>query len=165
MKPETMTFKSKYPIRTKIVVYNHILEQTRNFNYLIPDSFDIHRDNKLSKFSGICGTIHHRDLKNKNRKDIHMKFYRWVAIPAVLYGSEIWTLSKREEKKIQAAGMKFEINKKYPRIFPPRSGKKLDKNYKLTLYITESKHLDLMTHNSLPVAAFEIWSPWKEKCW
>ena len=62
-----MAFSGKYPIRTKIVVDDKLLEQIYDFNcsgYSI--SFDCHRDwnQKLSRFRRIFGTIC-SCLKNK----------------------------------------------------------------------------------------------------
>ena len=67
---------------------------------------DIDWDSKLTKFRRICGTIH-RYLKNKERKDTRMKFYKTVGVPTFLYASETWTLGKRDVQRIQAAKMKF----------------------------------------------------------
>ena len=39
------------------------------------NNIDIYWDSKLTKFRGICGTIH-RDLKKKTRKDTRMTFYK-----------------------------------------------------------------------------------------
>ena len=108
-KSKTMAFLGKRPIRTKIVVDNQTLEQVCDFNYLGYNiSYNVDTDwvNKLSKFRSICGTIH-RNLRNKTRKETRMKFYKTVAVPTFLYASETWTLGKGEEKKIQAAEMRF----------------------------------------------------------
>ena len=36
-----------------------------------------------------------------------MKFYKTLVVPTFLYGSETWTLGKRDVQRIQAAEMKF----------------------------------------------------------
>jgi hypothetical protein len=56
-------------------------------------------DNKLAKFRNVCGTIH-KYLEHKTRKDTHLKFYKTVAVPILIYGSEAWVLSEREEIKL-----------------------------------------------------------------
>jgi hypothetical protein len=46
-------------------------------------------------------------LKHKTRKDTRLKFYESIAVPMLIYGSEAWVLSKREESKIQSSDMLF----------------------------------------------------------
>jgi hypothetical protein len=75
----------------------------RHFNYLGCDiSYEKDNDvvNKLAKFRNVCGTI-------KKRKDKRFKFYKTIAVPILIYGSEAWVLSKREESKIQPSEMLF----------------------------------------------------------
>jgi type IV secretory pathway VirB4 component len=38
--------------------------------------------------------LEHRTLKNKTRKETRLKFYKAMAIPALMYGSEIWAPAK-----------------------------------------------------------------------
>ena len=45
-------------------------------------------DKKINRFQGICGTI--RKHLKKTRTDTQMKFYKVVARPSLLYGSETW---------------------------------------------------------------------------
>lgn len=85
------------------------MEQVSRFSYLgcevtFLDNKDL--TNKLNKFRYICGTIQ-KCLKNRTRKDTRLKFYKTMAVPVVLYGSETWVLSKREQTRLQAAEMKF----------------------------------------------------------
>jgi hypothetical protein len=53
----------------------------------------------------ICGTIR-RNLKKK-RKDTQLKFYKMMAVPVLMYGSEAWTIKKKDISRIQSAEMKF----------------------------------------------------------
>ena len=108
-KTKTMAFSGKYPVRTKIVVNDIVLEQVKHFKYLGCDiSYDRSNDieDKLNKFTHICGTIS-RTLKNKTRKETQLKFYKTIAVPTLLYGSETWITTKKEESRIQAQEMKF----------------------------------------------------------
>jgi hypothetical protein len=103
-KTKIMTFLGKYEIRSKIVIKDDIIEQMRHFNYLCCDiSYEKGNDidNKLAKFRNVCGTVH-KYLKHKTRKDTHLKFYKTIAVPILIYGSEAWVLYKREESKIQS---------------------------------------------------------------
>jgi hypothetical protein len=63
-------------------------------------------DNKLAKFRNVCGTIH-KYLKHKTRTDTHLKFFKTIAVPILIYDREAWVLSKREESKIQSSEMLF----------------------------------------------------------
>jgi hypothetical protein len=44
-------------------------------------------NNKLSKFQNICGVIA-RTPKKKTRKETNLTFYKIMAVPILLYGSE-----------------------------------------------------------------------------
>ena len=71
-----------------------IRDRLSSFNYLgfeISPAVDCDVENK---FKHICGTIH-RTLKYKTRKDTKLKFYKTIAVPVALYGSETWALSQR----------------------------------------------------------------------
>jgi hypothetical protein len=43
----------------------------------------------------------------KTRKETNLKFYKIVAVPVLLYGSETWTPRQRDWTRIQAAEMKY----------------------------------------------------------
>jgi hypothetical protein len=59
---------------------------------------------KLLRFQQICGTIK-RTLARKVRKETLLRFYKIMAIPTLLYGSECWT--KRQKSTLEAAEMWF----------------------------------------------------------
>jgi hypothetical protein len=42
----------------------------------------------------------------ETRKDTQIKFYQVMAVPTLLYGSECWTMRKRDMHKLQAAEMR-----------------------------------------------------------
>lgn len=54
----------------------------------------------------ICGAINEY-LRNKKRMDTRLKFYKIIAMPIWLYGSESWFLNRGHEDFIQAVEMKF----------------------------------------------------------
>lgn len=108
-KTKVMAFKGKYPVRCKIVVNDKIIEQVSNFVYLGCDvSYDRPKDlrNKVNRFQAICGTIS-RTLRRKARKETMLKFYKVLAIPTLVYGSEVWVIGKKEEQSITTAEMRF----------------------------------------------------------
>jgi len=62
-------------------------------------------DNKINRFQGICGSI--RKHLKKPRTDTQMKFYKVVARPSLLYGSEPWVTTKRGMTRLEASEMRF----------------------------------------------------------
>ena len=108
-KSKIMAHHGKFPTRSKIVIDNKLIERTNHFNYLGCDiTYDRDKDieNKINKFQSICGTIN-RTLQNKTRKDTKLKFYKVMAVPVLMYGSESWILKEADKNKIQAAEMRF----------------------------------------------------------
>jgi nitrate reductase alpha subunit len=53
----------------------------------------------------MCGTI--KKHLNKTRTDTQMKFYKVVARPSLLYGSETWVTMKRDMTRLEVAEMRF----------------------------------------------------------
>jgi hypothetical protein len=45
-------------------------------------------------------------------KETNTKFYKIMAVPVLLYGSETWTLRKRDWNRIQAAETKYLVTVK-----------------------------------------------------
>jgi len=48
-----------------------------------------------------------RKYLKKTRTDTQMKFYKVVARPTLLYGSEAWVTTKRDMTRLEAAEMRF----------------------------------------------------------
>ena len=107
-KTKVLAFKGIDTLRAKIILNDKTIEQVNCFNYLGCNiSYNKNNDinNKLSKFNYICGTIK-RSLK-KTSKLTKIKFYKVMAIPMLLYGSESWTLTKQDKRNIETSEMKF----------------------------------------------------------
>jgi len=66
---------------------------------------DFDKKIKINRFQGKCGTI--RKHSKKPRTDTQMKFYKVVARPSLLYGSETWVTTQREMSRLEAAEMRF----------------------------------------------------------
>jgi hypothetical protein len=108
-KTKVTAFWGKHPIRSKIVLQDQLLEQASYLNYLgCAISKENYRDidKKLRRFHMICGAIH-RTLKNKTRKESRLKFYKTMAVPALMYGSEIWAPTKKFQTRIKSTEMNF----------------------------------------------------------
>jgi hypothetical protein len=59
-----------------------------------------------SAFKGLIGTIK-RTIFRKVRTETILKLYNTLVLPAFLYGSENWTLTASQRRKIEAAEMKL----------------------------------------------------------
>jgi hypothetical protein len=46
-------------------------------------------------------------LKNKTRKDTHVKFYKVIIASVLMYGSENWALNSSERRKIETVEIHF----------------------------------------------------------
>ena len=54
----------------------------------------------------MCATIS-RTLKGKTQLSTQIKFYKVMAVPVLIYGSEKWSLNRSDKRKIEAAEMSF----------------------------------------------------------
>ena len=54
----------------------------------------------------MCGAIS-RTLKGKTQLSTQIKFYKVMAVPVLMYGSENWSLNPSDTRKIEAAEMRF----------------------------------------------------------
>ena len=149
-----MGFLGKEHMRTKIVMNVKIIEQVRYFNYLGCNISYCERkevNNKINKFQRMCGTLS-ITLKGKTQLSTQIKFYKVMAVPVLMYGSENWSLNRSE-----AAEMGF--------LRPTAGYTLLDKkssdireqlgifniNGKLTQYKTNwREHIQRMDDNRLP---------------
>jgi len=107
-KTKIMAFKGKRLVFSKIEIDRSILEQVNQFNYLGCEQSLVGEpdfDKKINRFQGICGTV--RKHLKKTRTDAQMKFYKVVARPSLLYGSETWVTTKRDVTGLEAAEMRF----------------------------------------------------------
>jgi hypothetical protein len=58
---------------------------------------------KISKFLKITGIINNIFKPNKVRKNTRIKLYSTLALPALLYGSESWTIKAKDEARLISA--------------------------------------------------------------
>jgi len=85
----------------------YISEQVKQINYLECELSQTVKQilTKKNRFQRIYGTI--RKHLKKTRKHTQMKFYKVVARPTLLYGSETWVTMKRDIIRLEAAEMRF----------------------------------------------------------
>jgi hypothetical protein len=53
---------------------------------------------KVNIFNQMSNTIG-KTLNNKRRKETQIKFYKAMAVPTFMYGSEIWNITKKTGSK------------------------------------------------------------------
>ena len=96
-------------LRTKIIIIDETLEQVSQFTYLgcsISYQFSNDEEFKLAKFLQLIGTIK-RTIFKKARAETILKIYNTLVLPTILYGSENWTLTALQRRRIEAAEMKL----------------------------------------------------------
>jgi hypothetical protein len=113
-------------------------------------------DKTKNKFQGICGII--TKYINKISTDTQMKFYKGVARPTLLYGSETWVTTKQDMTRLEAAEMRFlRIVKRYTRLDKVRKEvirRELDisgiKDFRYKQEQNWIKHFERMDNTRLP---------------
>ena len=96
-------------LRTKIIINKEILDQVSQFTHLgcsISYQFSNNVELKLTKFLQLIGTIK-RNMFRKVRRETILKLYNTLVLPTFLYGSENWTLTASQRRRIEAAEMKL----------------------------------------------------------
>ena len=66
---------------------------------------DFDKKKKINTFQGIWGIV--RKHLKKTRTDTQIEFYKVVARPSLLYGSETWVTTKRDMTRLEAAETRF----------------------------------------------------------
>jgi len=96
-------------LRTKIIINGETLEQVSQFTYLgcsISYQFSNYVEFKLAKCLQSIGTTK-RTIFKKVRTETILKIYSTLVLPTFLYGSENWTLTALQRRKIEAAEIKL----------------------------------------------------------
>jgi hypothetical protein len=106
----TRAFKGTEPIRSKIVIDNMKLEQVNTFTYLgrkisYQEEKDIH--SKITNFLQILGLLNNTLKPNVVQISTRLKLYKILALPTLLYGSEIWTIKQCDKNRLRTAEMKY----------------------------------------------------------
>jgi hypothetical protein len=105
-----VAFKGRDPIRSKIVIGNKTIEQVNSCNYLgnlISYENEMDIDNKLNNYLRITGIINNVFRPKKTLNKTRIKLCNKLALPILLYSSEIWTIKARDARRITAADMKY----------------------------------------------------------
>lgn len=109
-KTKVVALKGHKPIRSKLAINNQPTKQVKNFQYLGCDiSYDgkTDIDKNLNKFLRVTGAINGVLLRRKICADTRIKVYNVLALPVLMYGSEVWVLRGDTKIRITAAEVKF----------------------------------------------------------
>ena len=109
-KTKAMAMNRKRIPRVKIVISNKIIEQVTEFIYfrshLSQYNNQKYMDRNLIKCNRLNGT-RKTNFGKQMRKEIQLRFHNIVSKPALLYGSECWTLCRRDKSRIISCKMRF----------------------------------------------------------
>ena len=64
------------------------------------------RDRNLIQYNRLNGTLK-RNFGKQMRKEIQLRFHNIVSKPALLNGSECWTLRQRDKSRMNSSQMRF----------------------------------------------------------
>jgi hypothetical protein len=99
-KSETMAFLGQDPVRCKIIGDNKCL-QVKNLKYLGCEiSYENEKDipQKVTKFAQILGILTNAFKPTLVLQSSRIRVRNALALPVLLYGSEIWTLRQKNKK-------------------------------------------------------------------
>jgi hypothetical protein len=108
-KTKVVGFVGADHLRTKIIIKDETLEQVSQFTYLgysISYQFSNDVESKLAKFLQLIGAIKITILR-KVRTETILKIYNTLVLPTFLYGSESWTVTALQRRRIEAAEVKL----------------------------------------------------------
>jgi hypothetical protein len=105
-----MAFRGIQPIRRKTVIDNIILEALNTFTYLgrnisYQEEKDIH--SKITKFLQILRLLNNTLKPNLVQRSTRLKLYKTLALPTLLYDSQIWTIKRCDKNRLRTAEMKY----------------------------------------------------------
>jgi hypothetical protein len=104
-----MAFKGTEPIGSKIVIVNMILEQVNTFTYLGCNiSYQEEKGiySRVTKFLQILGLLNNTLIPNLIQRSTRLKLYKILALPTLLYDSEIRTIKRCDKNRLRTAEMK-----------------------------------------------------------
>ena len=92
----------------QIVIKNNIIKQVTDFKYLGYRIAEYKSDleDKLQTYNKINCAIR-RHFGKQMKKETKLRIHNITAKAALKFGSEVWVLKKREEKRLEAAKIKF----------------------------------------------------------
>ena len=92
-----------------VIINDETLEQVSQFTYLgciISYKFSNDVESNLAKFLQLIVNIK-RTIFKKVRRETILNIYNTLVLPTFLYGSEYWTVTALQRRRIEAAEMKL----------------------------------------------------------
>jgi len=151
-------------LRTKIIINDNTLEQINQFTYLgcnISYQFSNDVASKLAKFLQLIGTIK-RTIFRKVRTETILKIYNTLVIPTFLYGSENWTPTASQRRRIEAPEMKLLRPLAGYTIYDHKTNDYIRRELRITGILDEVdeyrrnwfQHLQRMPQNRIPLKSY-----------
>ena len=162
-------------LRTKIIINNETLEQVSQFTYLgssISYKFSSDVEFKLAKFLQLIGTIK-RAIFKKVRNETILKIYNTLVLPTFLYGSENWTLTALQRRRIEEAEMKLLRPLAGYTLYDHRTNDYIHRELRITGILDKRdeyrrnwlSHLQRMSQNRNPLKSYHLQTTRKENNW
>jgi hypothetical protein len=83
---------------------NIILTNSLGSNISCQEDKDVY--SRITKFLQILGLLNNTLKPNLIQRSTRLKLYKTLALPTLLYGSEIWTFKQYDKNRLRTAAMK-----------------------------------------------------------
>jgi hypothetical protein len=156
-------------------VDNKYVQWLKNFKYLgceicYENEKDIQQ--KVAKFAQIVGIPNNTFKQSLVQKSSRVKVYNALALPILLYGSEIWTLRQKDKRWLISTEMKFIRTAGY-RLFWPQKEWRHFGRVESSMSWCETKKIQIQlatTHNKSEKQQdvknnVELWTKWAKTTW
>jgi hypothetical protein len=151
-----------------------MLEQVNTFNYLgCTLSYEGEKDmpSKISTFVKTIRVINQVFKPSLVQQRTRLNIYRTLARLVLIYGSEAWIIRKADEKRLQAAEMKFMRNSAGLTLWDHKRNEGILKNLKVepiskciqNYQANWKEHIERMNSSRIPNNLFELHTTWKKK--
>lgn len=150
---EPMEFLRQDRVRCKIAVDNKCLQnKVQNFKYYDSEIFSEYLEDiqkQQAKFFHVLEIPNNACKPNLVQKCSRTKVYNALALPSLLYGSEIWTLIRQDNKKKQLELFERNCFKRKPRtllFWPQKERRNFWRDERRTSWRETKKiHIKLVT--------------------
>ena len=109
-KTKVLAMEGKSMRRAKIVIDGQNIEQVKTFKYLgcniTNHQINLDLEENIQKYNRTNGIIRSYFGRNMT-KEVQIRFHNVLSKPALLYGSETWTIRAQDRKRIETAQMRF----------------------------------------------------------
>jgi hypothetical protein len=149
--------------RTKIIINDETLQQVSQFTYLgcsLSYQFSNYVEFKLAKFLQLIGNKNY--FFKKVRTKTILKIYNTLVLPTFLYGSENWTLTALQRRRIEAAEMKLLRSLAGYTLYDHKTNDYIRRELRITGILDKideyrrnwPQHLQRMPQNRIPLKSY-----------